>query len=396
MGVCFAAMSTSIGKATVKLKAVRAASRGKPWLGEEHVVSYEGDGGPWVDLADENTLPLGTALYNPDEEIRVRLFTSARTRDPVLLLRTRLERALARRHADMLGADAFRLCHAEADGLPRLFVDQFGPGLFVTTACQAIDQLAEPIIAALLDITGAETVVHWTRKDTEGRYRGRLVHGESSVVRFHHGRLVMSIDLLSSFHLAGLSAQLRSQRQVRRWARGRVLECFAKQAGFSLQLADAGAKHALAIEAEQRLVDGIVQDAARNGLSDRITAEHGDANERLRELDEASERFDIVVLHPDQTALEAKDTEAVRRRVFEVHRRALRLLDEGRLLVTWPGATPLTEDEFEDVIGDAAFRGRKRLQIIARISSGPDHPGLVGLEESRPATTWVLRVLNMA
>ncbi len=323
------------------------------------------------------------------------MITSARTRDPALLLRTRLERAEARRHADVLGADAYRLCHAEADNLPRLFVDRFGTGLFVTTACEAIDTLADEIIQMLVDITGADTVVHWKRKDGTGPFRGQLRHGTGSVVRFHHGRLIMSIDMLSSFHLAGLTAQLRAQRQVRRWARGRVLEVAAKQGGFSLQLTDAGAKQALALESEERLVEHIVQDAGRNGLADRIVAEVCDPHQRMRELDEAGERFDLLVLHPDQVGVEAKDLEAVRRRVFEAHKRALRLLDEGRLLITWPGATPLDEDAFEDVLTDAASRGRKRLQVIARISSGPDHPGLLGLGESRPATCWVLRVLNM-
>jgi 23S rRNA G2069 N7-methylase RlmK/C1962 C5-methylase RlmI len=353
------------GTATVKLQSVRRATRGRPWLEADDVLHYEGEHGPWVDIADENNLPLGTALYNPSEPVRVRLFTSARTRDPALLLRTRLERAEARRHAD------------------------------VTTACEAIDTLADEIIQMLVDITGADTVVHWKRKDGTGPFRGQLRHGTGSVVRFHHGRLIMSIDMLSSFHLAGLTAQLRAQRQVRRWARGRVLEVAAKQGGFSLQLTDAGAKQALALESEERLVEHIVQDAGRNGLADRIVAEVCDPHQRMRELDEAGERFDLLVLHPDQVGVEAKDLEAVRRRVFEAHKRALRLLDEGRLLITWPGATPLDEDAFEDVLTDAASRGRKRLQVIARISSGPDHPGLLGLGESRPATCWVLRVLNM-
>lgn len=383
------------GKAKVKLAAVRRALKERPWLNADDVIAYEGDDGPFVDIADENTLPLGTALYNPSEEVRVRLFTSASTRDPLLLLRTRLERAQARRHADLMGSDAYRLIHAEADGVPRLFVDRFGRGLFVVTACQAMDRLADDVIRLLVDVTGAESVVHW-RRTTERTYAVAGTFGPTTTVRYHHGRLVLDVDLASSFALSGLTARLEAQRFVRRWGRGRVLDLYAKDGGFGLQLADAGAKSVLSVEPERSLVDHIRDGASANGLDSRVAVELADPHERMRLLDEAGERFDVVVLHPDETAFEAKSLDAVGRRVFEAHRRALRLLDEGRLLVTWPGATPLPEGEFERIIVDAATRSRKRLQILARMSAGPDHPTLLGVPESRAATTLVLRVLGMA
>jgi 23S rRNA (cytosine1962-C5)-methyltransferase len=153
----------------------------------------------------------------------------------------------------------------------------------------------------------------------------------------------------------------------------------------------------LAIDPDPLLARRIEEAAALNGLLGRITAQEADPFERLERLDEAGERFDIVVLQPDPGVVrEARDLDAVRRRVFEVHRRALRVLDEGRLLVTWPSWGPLSELDFETTLSDAAMRGRKRLQVIARLGAGPDHPSLIGATVPPPAPTLVLRVLEIA
>lgn len=383
------------GKARVKLAAARRAQKERPWIMASDVESYEGDGGPFVDITDENALPLGTALYNPDEEIRVRLFASASTRDPLLLLRTRIERAQARRSADLMGSDAYRLLHAEADGVPRLFVDRFGKGLFAVTSCQAMDSLNDEIVRTLQEVTGAESIVVWHR-DGHGGYEPYTKRGDTTVVRYHHGRLVLDIDLASSFSISSMTFRLEAQRAVRRWAKGRVLDVYARDGGFGLQLADAGAAMVVSVEQEEALVDHIVNGAKQNGIADRITVLSDDPSERMRDLDDEGERFDLVVLNPDRASSDAKNVDAVRRIVFENHRRALRLLDEGRLLITWPGATMLPEHEFEQIVVDAASRARKRVVVLARLSPGPDHPTLLGVPETRPATTLVLRVLGTA
>lgn len=386
-------MDTPFGTATVSFKAHREANRRRPWLMAADVAKVEGNGGPFIDVVDENALPLGTALFCPHEEVRLRLFSSARTRDPLSLMRTRLERAEKRRRADLMGADAYRLCHAEADGMPRLFIDRFGEGLFATSVCEATDAIFDALLPLLVDVTGAQKVVHWRQDPATGAFVGTRKHGDDAMVRFHHGRLLMSLDLASSFELFGLTARLSAQRSIRRFARGRVLDVDASDGGFGLQLADAGARSVLAVEPERELVSSLLSDIDQNGLADKIDVECADGTERMRELGDTNERFDVVVLHPlRQSAVMNKDD--ARQAVFERHRAAMRLLSEGRLLITWPQAAPLSELEFAEVVADAAHMGQQRLQVVARLDAGPDHPGLLGVPESRPQATWVCRVLS--
>jgi 23S rRNA (cytosine1962-C5)-methyltransferase len=378
------------GTVVVRGKIARSAWRRGPWLRDEDLISRDNATGPFVDLVDENSLPLGTGLLGSTPERAVRFVTSARTRDPLALLRTRLERADSRRRTDLLGADAYRVCHGEADGVPGVFVDRFGPGLLVRPDSPEVAPLAEALCGPLVEITRAETVALWPAGGAP-----RLILGDDPVVRFHHGRLVLTVDMLRGRGLPDMSGQLENQRFVRRWAKGRVLDAFAGYGGYGLQLADAGARHVTCVENDERLALSIADDASRNALTE-LAVVREDPMDHLRGLDDASERFDIVVTHPPLLREPASAAEDAQRRAFDIHRRALRLLDEGGVLITWAGSTALAQDAFEEVVVDAATRNRKRLQVLARLRTGPDHPGLLGMPERGTRVTLVGRVVSMA
>lgn len=380
------------GTVVVRGKVAREAWRASPWIHADDVLSRDDGTGPFVDLVDENALPLGTGLLGTTAERAIRLVTSARTRDPVALLRTRLERADARRRQDLLGADAYRLCHGDADGVVGITVDRFGAGLAVRADAPEVEPLVPPLIDALVHLTGASSVAHWPR----GGGAASLLVGEERTVRFHHGRLLLTVDLLSTSSLFSVTAQLDHQRYLRRWARGRVLDAYASWGGYGLQLADAGAREVVVLDDDEACVRSIEADAKRNGIGERIRGVHDDPAEHLRRLADAAERFDCVVLHPPLREQQPSAAEDAARAAVDLHRRALRLLDEGGVLVTAPASTALDRASFEAALSEAALKNRKRLQVLARLGAGADHPRLLGMPDPAANDTLVVRVVAMA
>lgn len=380
------------GTVVVRGKVARQAWRASPWLKAADVLSKDPAAGPFVDLVDENALPLGTGLLGSSDARAVRFVTSARTREPLVLLRTRLERADARRRLDLLGADAYRLCHGDADGVVGFTVDRFGSGLAVRADGPEVEPLVAPLIDALVQLTGATTVAHWPSDDSAPR----LVVGDESSVRYHHGRLLLTVDLIGMRSLFSVTAQLDHQRYLRRWARGRVLDCYAGWGGYGLQLADAGAREVVVVDGDAECVTSIEEDARRNGIQDRIRTVHEDPAEHLRRLEDAGERFDCVVLHPPKTREPSSAAEDAARAALDLHRRALRLLDEGGVLVTSASSTALSDDAFAEALAEAALKSRKRLQVLARLGDGADHPQLLGMPDGGSRETLVARVVSMA
>lgn len=385
------------GTAIVTRKGLRRARRAWPWLTHEDIVRYDGDGGPFVDLVDETSLPMGTALYDPNGRAPIRLLSSARTRDPVGLIHARVERAMARRELDLDGSDAGRMCHGEADGVPGLFVDRFGPGLLIAVEAAPMVKVVDELMGMLVDRTGATTVV--VKKGIEPF----MARGSDPRVTFVHGRLELSIDL-SSTNASQITADLERQRTVRRWARGRCLDLGAGFCGYGLQLAEAGAREVVFVDDAELLSTTVMEDAKRNDIGVKLERVEIAPLDWLRAESQPPPRFDVVVFHPHGGgAVAGDDADTTAARAQDHAALCLKLLDEGGILaclaphsIGGPGGGPadLGDDAASAAMQDAAARSRKRLQILARLGPGPDHPSLAGVPS--PPSLIVARVLATA
>jgi 23S rRNA (cytosine1962-C5)-methyltransferase len=369
---------------------LRRALRGWPWLLAQDIVKYEGDGGPFVDLVDETSLPMGTAVYDQNGEAPIRLLSSARTRDPVGLIHARIERALARRELDLDGTDAGRVCHGEADGIPGLIVDRFGSGLLVAAQCAPIARVVDDVLPLIIERTGAETVVvAHTWSGTGNGADVVMKRGTDAHVRFVHGRLELLIDL-ASVGARRLSEDLERQRSMRRWARGRCLDLGAGFCGYGLQLAEGGATDVTVVDQADSLSRSIVDDAKHNEIEARIERVESEPLAWLR--GESRRRFDVVVHHP--MVIAGDDAETAEARAVEHAGLCLKLLDEGGILAS-SSASPLLDDNaFAGALQEAAAKTRKRLQILAHLGPGPDHPNLAGVPAA--PSLLVTRVLATA
>src|SRR4051812_148158 len=119
---------------TLKPGHVRPVWSGHPWVFAQAIARIEGGAvaGDEVTVVDPHGTILGRGLYTPRSAIPVRLFTRDDTPIDGAVFRRRIERALAhRRELGLPSAapghetDAFRLVHAEGDGLPSLTIDVF-------------------------------------------------------------------------------------------------------------------------------------------------------------------------------------------------------------------------------------------------------------------------------
>lgn len=370
---------TTTGKVVLDRTALKRARSGMPWLAASEVVSYEGDNGPFADATDDAGLPVGTVLWDPGSEIRARIIASTRTRDPLGLLATRLERAEHRRSHDLKDAGAFRLCHGEADGVPGVFIDRFGDALHVDVDSPVLLPWLEGILQGTLDRQGVNTVVL--------RHAGRTerLRGTTSQARYHDGRLQMAVDLEVD-DVRRLSAELDAMKRLRSWARGRTLDVFANGGAFALHQADAGAAMSTVVDAgadHQARVMGFARD---NGLQDRVEVIDADP---MAWLKQAQRTFDLVVCHPPHEQLPRQQAE---QRAVAIAASALRLVGEGAIFCARSASTSLDDERFAAALADAGTQLRRRLQVLARLGPGPDHPTLAGTPMA--PSILVLRVMS--
>ena len=105
-----------------------------PWVYREEIENVEGEAkaGDLVELQDARGEFIARAFYNPASHIPARIVTfDPREKVGIEFFRTRIAGAQRRREEAVGNTNAYRVVHAEADGLPGLIVDRLGEVLVV-------------------------------------------------------------------------------------------------------------------------------------------------------------------------------------------------------------------------------------------------------------------------
>src|SRR5262245_8156483 len=145
----------------LKPGAERRLTAGHPWVYRGEVADVQGRfmPGDVVDVVDAARRRIGRGFYNPRPSLVCRLLAREGDRLDAGLFRERLRAALAfRRRAAAPAGAPFRLCWSEADGLPGLVADRYGPVTVIQCLTLGMARHAEWVLAALEDLFPGDPV----------------------------------------------------------------------------------------------------------------------------------------------------------------------------------------------------------------------------------------------
>src|SRR5690606_30470321 len=244
---------------------------------------------------------VGTALWSPASQIALRFLSRAHIVPDAAFWRDRIAAAVSYRDSLAPDANAYRLVHAEADGLPSLVVDRYGDCLVVQLLSAGLETFRTDIINAL--IATCEPAGILARNDVPVRRLEQL----PETIELLHGSVPEEVEVregsvryLAAPWTGQKTGAFLDQRQNRaragELARGRALDCFSYHGSFALHLAGS-AEHVTAVDSSGDALARAREIAARNGeRASRIEFVEANAFDFLRSLDDARERFDTIVL----------------------------------------------------------------------------------------------------
>jgi len=403
---------TSLGAAVVTPRGAARIRAGHPWVFRQDVTrGPDGDaatGGPsLVVVQDGRGKPLGVATWAARAKLALRMVETAPAAagtladgDLLSLVARRLDAALARRRELRLDRDAFRVCHAESDGLPGLFVDRYADAAVIQTTSVAMNAARADLAALIADKLSARVVIardDGSMRDFEGlpRFAGVVAGAGDTRVVYRMGENRLEADLLSDGKTGGFLDQADNHAAVAALASpgARALDAFTYHGGFALALARRGGP-VLATDEDPAAVARAQANARRNGLTN-LEARAANAFDLLRALESQGARFDVVVIDPPALAKRgAGDSlSAADRGYKELILRGARLTQPGGLLVACSCSGRVTRAHWDDLCAQAVADSGRRAQVIARRGASADHPELVGVPETGHLKTWLLRVL---
>jgi 23S rRNA (cytosine1962-C5)-methyltransferase len=214
------------------------------------------------------------------------------------------------------------------------------------------------------------------------------------IITIKENGLLLRVDLAAGQKTGYFLDQKDNRRTVAPFAKGkRVLDAFCHTGAFALNAAKAGAKEVIAADISGDAIALVEENAALNHLEKTIKPQAADVFDLLKSYDRAGERFGLIVLDPPAFAKNSKAMDAAFGGYKEINLRAMKILEEGGILVTCSCSGAFTPDRFYGMLTLAAADAKRRVQILEKRSAGPDHPLLAGFSKSEYLKCAVLRVI---
>ena len=388
--------TTAVRPVVVSAKGAARWQAGHPWIYRTDIYDEPGDAPGIVAVTERRGRHLGQALYSPKSEIRLRLLTREREAIDASWWAERIASSATRR-AD-IPATAYRVVHAEGDGLPSLIVDRYGPYVVAQLLSAGLEQVRDDVLAGIDTALAPEGIL--LRNDSAvRRHEGlplEVVAAKGSVPDTvpveEHG-----VRYLAAPRAGQKTGAFLDQRENRvlvgqHTGAGRALDLFTYHGSFALHLARRAAE-VLAVDSSADALARGRDNAALNGLTN-IAWREANAFDLLRELERREETFDTVVLDPPAFAKSKQSVPRALAGYKEINLRAMRTLSPSGVLFTCSCSYHVSRTAFLEMLADAARDSGRRLQLLAVVGAGRDHPELINVPETGYLKGALLRAVD--
>ena len=404
--------------AVLSAKGAARARDGHLWIYRSDVIGRpKVETGSVVRVVDNRGRFIARAHFGAESEITLRLISNEDIEIDREFWRRRLLAAADWRRRIVDDTDAYRLIHSEGDYLPGLIVDRYGDCLVLQTLTRGMDALKAMWCELLVEEFQPRLIVE--RNDAKVRQLEGLPMVNSVLYQQAELRvpplggleslppeggtqnelfaitengIKFQVDLLEGQKTGAFLDQRENRAVAANYASGRGLDCFSFHGSFALNLAS-DCETVTAIDISEPAIERAKRNAELNGINN-IEFMAANVFDKLRDYDDAGERFDTIVLDPPAFAKNRAALEGALRGYKEINLRALRILSPGGVLVTCSCSYHVGEDLFMELLTQAARDAGRQIQIIEKRTQSRDHPILLTVPETHYLKCVVLRVME--
>lgn len=388
----------------------RVLKSGGAWIYDNEIDTITGDyqNGDMVSVEDFDGYILGHGFINTNSKLTVRLMS--RKKDAVIddaFIAMRVRDAWEYRKA-VTDTSSCRIIFGEADFLPGIVVDKFSDVLVVESLALGIDRLKPVIVEKLIKVLAEDGINIrgvYERSDAkvrlqEGmeRFKGFMGQPFDTKVEIVENGVRYMVDVedgqKTGFFLDQKYNRLAVQNLCRRIRPDHVLDCFTHTGSFALNAGLAGAGDVLGVDASLPAVEQARENAALNGLSDKVRFECADVFSLLPRLEQEGRQYDVVILDPPAFTKSRSSIKNAVKGYREINLRGMKLVRDGGYLATCSCSHFMDPELFARTIREAAGNVHKRLRQIEYRTQAGDHPILWAADESYYLKFYMFQVCD--
>jgi len=386
-------------KITLKKYADKRLRTGHQWIFSNEIENLPKHlpAGSLVEVLDDKGFNYGVAFFNPNTLISGRLLNHSTEPDEAFYS-ARIKKAADYRQFLFPEQDNYRLIYAESDFLPGLIVDRYGDYLAIQVLSAGIEKDIELIKSSLLEIFPATKGIIEKSKSVLRQIEGlpdkeEIIYGEiPDNIEIIENGIKLKLNLVTGQKTGYFLDQKVNRKFLQTIAKDKtILDCFCNQGGFALNAAYAGAKHSLGIDSSQEAINSSLENKILNNFTN-VDFEKSEVMQFLQNAVAEGKKWDIIILDPPSFAKSRKNIPQAKHGYAKINRLAMQCLAPSGILVSSSCTHVVDEENFLEVIGNAAGKLRKQLRLMFRGNQSPCHPILLSMPETNYLKFFVFSV----
>lgn len=394
------------GRVVLKKGEGRSLKAGGMWVYDNEIdlIDDTVEDGKLIELHDFDGYFMGIGFINRKSKITVRMISRHEQVIDEAFIRDRVRKAVDYRF-DTVDTSACRLIFGEADFLPGIVIDKYSDVLVVESLALGIDRLKPLIVEAVKDVLkerGINIRGVYERSDAkvrtlEGMQRVKGFIGEEfdTNVEIVENGVHYMVDVVNGQKTGFFLDQKYNRLAMQKLCKGRrVLDCFTHMGTFALNAGIAGASDVTGLDISEFAIEQARANAELNNLSDTVHFKCANVLDELPRLNEAGEKFDVVILDPPAFTKSREATKNAIKGYREINMKGLRLVKDGGYFASCSCSHFMTQELLTKTIKEAAKAVHKRLRQIEFRTQSPDHPILWEAQESYYLKFFIFQVVD--
>ena len=394
------------GQIRLKKGEGRTLKAGGAWVYDNEIdwMSEDVNDGHLVEVLDFDDYFMGIGFINRKSKITVRMLSRHERNIDDAFIEKRVRNAVEYRY-DTVDTSACRLIFGEADFLPGLVIDKYSDVLVVESLALGIDRFKPLIVKKVKQILGEKGVEIrgvYERSDAkvrtlEGMERVKGFIGEEfdTDVEIVENGVHYMIDVVNGQKTGFFLDQKYNRLAMQRLCKGkRVLDCFTHMGTFALNAGIAGASEVTGLDISEYAIEQARANARLNHLEDTVKFKCANVLDELPRLNEAGEKYDVVILDPPAFTKSREATKNAIKGYREINMKGLKLVKDGGYLASCSCSHFMTQELLTKTIKEAAKAVHKRLRQVEFRTQSPDHPILWEAQESYYLKFFIFQVVD--
>jgi 23S rRNA (cytosine1962-C5)-methyltransferase len=369
---------------TIKRKKEIALQRRHPWVFSGAIKSGT-DGlqeGETVNILGESGKDLGVGHYQSGS-IMLRVISFEPTDAGQAFWTQKIQQAYDCRArlglTERPDLQAFRLIHAEGDGLPGLIIDLYGGTAVIQCHSVGMHRSIDYIVSALQEVLGPklEAIYQKSKNTLPNNYAQQVTDGylfgeASPTVVEEYGHKFM-VDWEGGQKTGFFLDQRENRRLLAEYAPGKkVLNTFCYTGGFSIYALQAGAQAVTSVDVSASAMELTDKNVALGGFGPQLHNSH--TQDVMQFFKESEEEFDIIIVDPPAFAKNIRKRHNAVQGYKRLNALALKRVKPGGLLFTFSCSQVVDQKLFYDTIVAAAMEAGRQARVVHQLTQGPDHP----------------------